>query len=127
MIEGINNVIRIPSSVKDRFFLYWFEFLKPFHHLTNREMQLAAALVKKRYELSKVIHDDNILDKVVMSEDSQRDIRKECNLSLSHYQCLMSKLKKSKIINEGKINSRFIPNLTKDKGSFRMLLNFELD
>lgn len=114
MMGKINNVIRIPTSINTSFFRFWFEFLKPFHNLTDREMQVAASLLKRRYELSKVIKDDNILDKVVMSEDTKKRVREECNISLPHFQVIMGKLRKNKVIFEGKINSRFIPNLTEE-------------
>lgn len=122
----INNVIRIPTSINTSFFRFWLEFLKPFHNLTDREMQIASAFLKRRYELSKVIQDDGILDKVVMSEDTKKAVREECNISLPHFQVIMGKLRKSKIILNGRINPKFIPNLTEEQGSFRLLLNFEL-
>lgn len=122
----INNVIRIPTSISTSFFRFWLEFLKPFHNLTDREMQIASTFLKRRQELSKVIQDDSILDKVVMSEDTKKAVREECNISLPHFQVIMGKLRKSKIILNGRINPKFIPNLTEEQGSFRLLLNFEL-
>ena len=60
-MEGkINNVIRIPTSVENKFFRYWFEFLAPFHKLTNKEMDVATSFVKTRFELSKVITDKEL-------------------------------------------------------------------
>lgn len=126
MMGNINNVIRIPISLSTRFFRFWLEFLRPFHNLTDREMQVASSLLKKRFELSKVIQDEGILDKVVMSEDTKKVIREECNISLPHFQVIMGKLRKSKVIIDGRVNPRFIPNIIEEQGSFRLLLNFEL-
>lgn len=126
MMGKMNNVIRIPTSINTSFFRFWFEFLRPFHNLTDREMQVASSLLKRRYELSKVIQDEGILDKVVMSEDTKKVVREECNISLPHFQVIMGKLRKNKVILDGRINPRFIPNLTEEQGSFRLLLNFEL-
>lgn len=126
MMGKMNNVIRIPTSISTSFFRFWFEFLRPFHNLTDREMQVASSLLKRRYELSKVIQDEVILDKVVMSEDTKKMVREECNISLPHFQVIMGKLRKNKVILDGRINPRFIPNLTEEQGSFRLLLNFEL-
>ncbi len=125
MIDGINNVIRIPTSVNTSFFRLWLDFLKPFHNLTERETQIAAAILKKRFELSKVITDDNILDSVALGDDSKKDIREECHISLAHFQVILGKLRKTKIIIGDKINPRFIPNVSKSGDSFRLLLNFE--
>ena len=126
MMGKMNNVIRIPTSISTSFFRFWFEFLRPFHNLTDREMQVASSLLKRRDELSKVIQDEVILDKVVMSEDTKKVVREECNISLPHFQVIMGKLRKNKVILDGRINPRFIPNLTEEQGSFRLLLNFEL-
>lgn len=120
-----NNVVRIPTSLGGNFFKHWFEFLEPFHKLTEREVEVVAAFVKHRYVLSKVIKDDEILDKVVMSEDVKRQIREECKMSLPHFQVIMGKLRKQKLIIEGKLNKRFIPSLPENPKDFKLMLYFE--
>lgn len=126
MNREINNVIRIPTSLDSKFFRYWFEFLRPFHKLTEREIDVITSFVKQRYELSKVIKDNEILDRVTMSEDTKRKVREECNMSLPHFQVIMGKLRKSKVIIDNKINPRFIPNIKEDSGIFQLLLLFDL-
>ena len=126
-MEGkINNVIRIPTSVENKFFRYWFEFLAPFHKLTNKEMDVATSFVKTRFELSKVITDKELLDKVLMSEDTKKKTMSECNLTNAHFQVIMGKLKRNNVIVNNKINPKFIPNVTEDKGIFKLLLLFDL-
>lgn len=44
----VDSVIRVPTTL-DGFFRYWFEFLKPFHQLTEREIDVASAFIKHRY------------------------------------------------------------------------------
>ena len=122
----INNVITIPTSTEGKFFRYWFEFLRPFHKLTDREIDVIAAFVKQRYELSKVIKDQELLNKVTMSEDTKRKVREDCNISQAHFQVIMTKLKKSKVIDNSRINPKFIPRLEEDAKSFQLLLSFEL-
>lgn len=122
----INNVITIPTSTEGKFFKYWFEFLRPFHKLTDREIDVIASFVKHRHNLSKVIKDPEILDKVTMGEDTKRQIREDCNITQAHFQVIMTKLKKSKVIDNGKINPRFIPRLTGDDKNFQLLLSFDL-
>lgn len=120
-----HGVISIPTSLDTNFFRYWFEFLRPFHNLTSRELDVITALAKHRYELSKVITDDIILDKVVMSEDIRKQIREECNLSLPHFQVIMGKLRENKVIVDNKINPRFIPSVKEEDGNFKLLLFFD--
>lgn len=125
MGKGADSIVRIPCKVDGSFFKYWFMFLKPFHHLTEREMDVITSFVKQRYELSKVITDSDILDKVTMSEDTKRKVREECGITLPHFQIVMSKLRKSKVIIDNKINPRYIPNVKEENGSFKMMLLFD--
>lgn len=126
MIKKPNNVVRIPSSLSTNFFKYWFMFLEPCHRLTNREIDVISAFVKKRYELSKVIKDNNILDKVVMSEDVKNQIKEECEISNAHFQVILGKLRKNQVIIDNKINPKFIPNITEGDNMFQLVILFDL-
>ncbi len=123
----INGAIRIPASLKGSFFRRWFEFLEPIHKLTEREMDVIAALVKQRYELSKVVFDEDLLDKIVMSEDSRKKVMRECNISLAHFQVVLGRLRKNKIIVDNKINKKFIPQIQEDAKEFKYLLYFDMN
>ena len=126
MMKKPDNIVRIPCSLDKSFFRLWFKFLEPFHKLTDREIDVITSFVKQRYELSKVIKDNEILDKVTMSEDTKKKVREECNITLPHFQVIMGKLRKNKVIIDGKINPRFIPNIDEENGTFQLLLLFEL-
>ena len=121
-----NNIVRVPCSLSGSFFRYWFMFLKPFHNLTDREIDVITCFVKQRYELSKVISDEDVLDKVVMNEDTKRNVREECQVSLPHFQVIMGKLRQNNVIVNGKINPKFIPRIKEDSNSFQLLLYFDL-
>lgn len=125
MARQVDSIVRIPCKVDGKFFRYWFEFLQPFHNLTEREMDVITSFVKQRYELSKVIKDNEILDKVTMNEDTKKKVREECGISLPHFQVIMGKLRKNKVIIDGKINPRYIPSVDEENGSFKMMLLFD--
>ena len=125
MAKQVDSIVRVPCKVDGKFFRYWFEFLTPFHNLTEREMDVITSFVKQRYELSKVIKDNEILDKVTMSEDTKKKVREECDISLPHFQVIMGKLRKNKVIIDGKINPRYIPSVDEENGSFKMMLLFD--
>ena len=124
-MKNPDNVILVPCTKKS-FFYKWLEFLKPFHSLTNREMEIAASFLAKREELSKVISDNSIIDSVLMSEDTKKKIREECNITLPHFQVVMGELRKSKFIDNNSINPKFIPNLN-DDGSFKLLVYYRFN
>ena len=123
--KGVDNVVRIPCKLDYSFFKMWFMFLQPFHHLTEREMEVATSFVKQRYQRSKVVCDNEILDRLVMSEDTKRKVREECNITLPHFQVIMGKLRKNNIIVDGKLNPRYIPRVIEENGSFKLMLLFD--
>lgn len=123
----LDNIVRIPTSLNSDFFRYWFEFLSPFHRLTNREIQVIATISKHRYELSKAISDNKLLNKVLFSIETRNTIIKECNLNSQHYKVILSKLRKDNVIIGDSINPRFIPNIKENSNKFQLLLSFELD
>lgn len=121
------KVIRIPTSLND-FFKCWFIFLSPLHNLTNRELDVAAEFLKKRYELSKsIINNDDLLESTLMNEATKREIRESCNLSATHFQVIMGKLRKARIIENNRINPKYIPNLKEDKGVIQLVILFDIN
>lgn len=121
-----NNVVKVPATVGIDLFKKWFVFLKPFHGLTDREIDIIACFAKERFELSKAITDEALLDKVVMSDDTKRKIREECEVSLPHFQVIMSKLKKSKVIINNRINPHYIPNFRPGDTTFSVLFYYDI-
>ena len=119
-----NNVIGVPCTL-DSLFRYWLDFLTPFHNLTSRETDVATAFLRERYKLSKVILDSDLVDRTLMSEESQRKLRQECELTNQHFQVIKSKLKSKKFFLNDKINPRLIPNINDIVKSFQLLLVFD--
>jgi len=122
-----SSIVKIPTSLEG-FFKNWLIFLKPYHELTDRQIDLAAAFLKARYELSKVITDVNLLDENVMSESTKKKVVEECNMTHSYFQVTMGELRKHKFIVDGKINPRYIPNLDgQNPKSFSLMLYFTFE
>jgi predicted transcriptional regulator len=119
-MESITNLIKIKSTPKLKmtpegdFFRYWVEFLRPIHELTKREMDLLAEFLKVRYELGKVIIDTDTLDRVLMSEETKRNIRTTCGISAKHFQVIMGKFRKNGVIKNNKIHLNLIPTITEE-------------
>lgn len=126
MERKVDNVITVPAPLEGKFFEYWLSFIKPLHKLTLREIDVAASFLRQRYNLSKVISEQELLDKVAMNDDTKKKVREECNISQAHFQVIMTELRKNKFIVNGRINPKFIPKITEDSDSFKLLLLFEL-
>ena len=93
-----DSIIRIPCASIKSFMYYWILFLKPFHHLTDREMEVIVSFLVHRYELSKVIADNDVLDNVTMSNETKTKVREDCELTFTHFQIILNKLKKRNVI-----------------------------
>lgn len=123
-MDKINNVVRVPCKSRTDFFRYWLLFLRPYHKLTEREIDVATAFLMHYYELEKIINDKGILNKVVMSEDIKKKIMEDCSISMPHFQVILGKLRKSKIIINNQLNPRFLPNIKEGGPTFNLLLTF---
>ena len=123
MESKINNIIKIPTSTED-FFKYWMIFLKPFHNLTNKEMDVAAKILQHRHSLSKAIKDEKILNDVLLSRENRKKIREELDITTAHLQVILSTLKSVNFIKDGMVNPRFIPRINNNK-QFNLLMNFD--
>lgn len=121
-----DNVVKVNTKLKD-FFKVWLMFLKPYHRLTDRQIDVAASFLYHRYDLSKKITDTELLDKEVLSESVRREVREECDITPSHFLVTISALKKSGFISDNKLNPRYIPSLKSDKGNYFMLLYFQVE
>lgn len=128
MIRDVNNVIKIPSKLETDFFKYWLEFLKPFHNMSPRECEVIAELLRTRYELSKVVKDPILLEKITLSEEYREKVRHTLGITANHFQVILCKLRKSGVLLDDRINPKFIPNVTEDNsnGSFKLLFIFGL-
>lgn len=130
MQKRIDNVIRV-STTLDNVFLNWMIFLKPFHHLAQKELEVTACLLKHRYQLSKVVQDNKIfsIDEMLLSKEIKDKVKAECSITSAYFMVILSRLRKNKVIIDGRINPKFIPNIKEieDTGTntLQLLLLFE--
>lgn len=122
----INKALNLPCN-KRNFYRLWLTFLTPLHHLTPKVIEIAAELLRHRQELSKVILDENVLTKVLMSPEVRDEIIKDCNITLSNFHVAVGKLKKAKFFDKGVINPKLIPNLSDDSNRFNLVLMFNIN
>ena len=121
-------LIKVPSSIDGgTFFHWWLRFLSPFHNLTSREMDVAAVLFQRRYELSKTVSDPVVLDSLSANADARHVAEVKLGLSEGYVNVIFNKLRKNKVIVDKRLNPKFIPDLcATDKGlSFSALLVFD--
>lgn len=124
------NIARIPTSFSDKrrnFFRIWLELMKPMHKLTSKEIEVLAAFLQKRLELSKSIVDSNVLDQILLGTEIRKQVREELGLTPTHFHVIVTKLKKAGIIVNNRINKRFIPNIRNDAEGYKLVFLFEFE
>lgn len=124
----INKKIVIKTSLDTHFFRYWLEFLRPVHKLTNNGIAVLAAFLKKRYELSKEINNQELLNKTLMSIETKKEIKQELAMTDSNFYMILCTLRKNKMVVNGEINKNIIPNIEEsDNGEFSLVVLFNVN
>ena len=67
MSKIADSVIKLPCSSVGDFIKIWLTFLTPLHKLTPTIINLAAEILRQRFELSSAINDEAILDNYLMT------------------------------------------------------------
>lgn len=130
-MESATNLIRVNSNSKLKmtpdgdFFRVWVEFLRPIHNLTNTEMGVLAALLKKRYELSKKYSDPEDVDEKLMGKTAKKEIMQECNLTPKYFRVILTKFRKNGVIANNKIFLHLVPSLTKSGAGLLVYFDFK--
>ena len=60
-----------------------------------------------------------------MSEETKRDIRKTCGISVKHFQVIMSKFRKNGVIRDGRIHLNLIPTITAEGVGLMVYFSFK--
>lgn len=125
-MNDLDSVVRV-STTLDNLFKHWLEFLRPFHGLTNKEIEVVACLLKHRHYLSSKVKDDKLLNTLVFDIEIKKKVMEECNIKAPHFQVMLGNLRKNGIIVDNQINKRYIPNIKEDKNSFQLLIHFDIN
>lgn len=120
------TVVGITTPLDWNFFRYWVDFLAPLHKLNKRDADITASLLYRRFKLSQVIFNDEVLDAVLLSSEQKKLTREEFGISQQNFQVIMAKLRRKNVIVDGRINKRFIPLLTKDAEEYKLLIHFRI-
>lgn len=136
-MSSVNKILIVPYENNGDFFAKWIEYLRPKHNLTKTEQKLLAACLETRYELSKVISDELVLDETCLNEFHREKIKRELGVSSQQFLNVISRLKKLKILIPRyspysekvayyKISPSFIPDYCEGE-DFNVVLMFKQD
>ena len=121
-----NNCLNIPVTSQKDFFKWWCVMQCPFVPLTNRESDVVSAFLYERFELSKIVQDQEILDSQLMSDRVKERVMEACHITKAHFYVVMSALRKKHVVSEYGIHPKLIPNIRPDdNGYFQLLVLFK--
>lgn len=120
------NVKRISTSKKE-IFRYWLEFLKPYHKLRQKEIEVLSLMLYYRYELSREVKNPDLVNKLLFSTDTRNQIREDLSdMGQKVFNNLLSSLRKKGVLSDKNvINPVLIPSMTEN--GFQLIFNFEID
>ena len=125
MKPEINNIIRIPCKSELDFFRFWLIFLKPFHSLSPRVLEVASYILYTRYIMTKSVLDKDLLDDLVLGKSSRRQIAEYCGIPSNQLDVHITNLRKAGFIVDNKVNPKYIPNYN-NEDSFKFLIMFDI-
>ena len=118
-----NSLIPLKCT-EESFFRLWVEFLAPFHKLTSRERDVAARIIAQYLKLQKNIADSAVLEEVLWSQTSRKDMRESLGMSPAYFQMILGKLRDVGMIENGVVNNRYLPHMT-DEPRYMLSILFD--
>ena len=124
----MNNInVKTINTTIENLFTLWLNFLKPYHKLRDKEIEILSFIIYKRYRLSKKISDDKIIDKILISKELKEEIKEKFNYKdIQIVSNMLTTLRNKGVIKDNKIIKGLIPNITDDK-NFKLIFNFVID
>lgn len=129
ILKEPSDIARIPTSLtstSNNFFRLWLEFMRPLHNLSAKESDVLSFYLSKRFELSRSITDEELLNSVLFSMEVRKELKETLNMSTSHVHVVLSKLKKVGILTKKGINRKYIPKVKLDRDNYMLIFLFEL-
>ena len=110
-------------------FMYWLEFLKPYHKLANKEVEALSILLYYRWELSKEVNNMDLVDKLLFSSEIRLKVREDLGgMKSGVFNNLLTTLRRKKVLSkENKIMPALIPNMSPKSTGFKLIFDFEIN
>jgi len=110
-------------------FMYWLEFLKPYHKLANKEVEALSILLYYRWELSKEVSNVALVDKLLFSSEVRLKVREDLGgMKSGVFNNLLTTLRKKGVLSkDNKIIPALIPNIRPDSTGFKLIFDFEIN
>lgn len=122
------NTITANINVTNKYeaFETWLQLTKSLHDLTPEEIKVLAMFLSERNELQDKIVDEELMNEYLLGTKTRKKVETTLGYEPSRLPNIFSSMKKKGALIDGKINPRFIPNLTKDFDSYKLVFNVNI-
>lgn len=124
---AVDGMVIIPTT-NSNFIRTWLEVMRPIHHLTPKEMDFAAIMLEKRYEIAANIANPEknqaMIDRLLFDDETKEAMREKAGIKKSHMQVILHKMRMSGVIEDKKFSENYIPAWTPGK-PFRLAIIFK--
>ena len=117
------NIANIRSDI-NTFFAHWVALTKPLHKLTDAEASILLAFLRKRYLYASNVRDDDVVNKLLFSTDTRKEIMQELGMKMGTFQNYLTSMRTKGVILENKLNKKLIPNLEVGADNFKLIFSF---
>jgi hypothetical protein len=112
------------KTSEDKLFDYWVAVTKPLHKLTEAESVIFLKFLKKRYQYMIHIKDEDIVDKLLFSTETRKEIMDEVGCKMGSFQNYLSSMRAKGVILDNRLNEKMIPNYEIGSDNFKLIFNF---
>lgn len=120
---AVDGAMRIPCKSSE-FIEAWLEVMRPIHRLSPKEIEIAAAIIKKRNEFAQSVSDKSLINKLLFNKETKESIVRETNITMTHFKTILHKLRDKGLINGNMINPIYLPDWSPGR-PFRWMFIFE--
>lgn len=108
---------------KKGFFKLWLDLTRPFHKLTDQEIEVVSLLLFYHNEFKEETTNVKMLWKFIFDYDTKQKIKKELGMKDQGLQNVLTSLRRKKVIINNSINPVYIPDLNKGDKDFKIIFN----
>jgi len=108
---------------RKHFFKHWLVLIKPFHKLTDQEIDVVSLFLYYHYEYKHGTTNEKMLWSYVFDYDTKMQVKKELGMKDPGLQNVLTALRKKKVIINNRINPAYIPDLNKKDKNFKIVFN----
>lgn len=124
------NIANIKASLsgEPNIFKLWLEFTRPMNKLSRSQINLLAFLLRNRYEMMKLIHDEKEVESLLFSPENRAIMCEELGINKTTLITMLSVLRtRGVLFQNNTINPKYIPCIGEDSDTYKLIINFNIN